>query len=76
MQSSNFDNIGIKPSLLTDKTGEFSFCKDTKKKKLDAASIQNINILSPDSAFMVSIFLLAKSLLLKMHLFHFQFRLE
>lgn len=31
MQSSNLVNIGIKPSLFTDKTGEFSFCKDTEK---------------------------------------------
>lgn len=31
MQSSNFDNIGIKPSPFTDKTGEFSFCKDREK---------------------------------------------
>lgn len=30
MQSSNFDNIGIKPSPFTDKTGEFSFCKERK----------------------------------------------
>lgn len=31
MQSSNFDSIGIKPSLFTDKVGEFSFCKDKEK---------------------------------------------
>lgn len=31
MQSSNFESIGIKPSLFTDKVGEFSFCKDIEK---------------------------------------------
>lgn len=31
MQSSNFDSIGTKPSLFTDKVGEFSFCKDSEK---------------------------------------------
>ena len=32
MQSSNLDNIGIKPSLFTDKVGEFSFCEHKRKK--------------------------------------------
>lgn len=31
MQSSNFDSIGIKPSLFTDKVGEFSFCREKEK---------------------------------------------
>lgn len=30
-QSSSFDSIGIKPSLFTDKAGEFSFCKHKEK---------------------------------------------
>lgn len=47
MQSSNFDNIGIKPSPFTDKTGEFSFCK-VRERKLDSELIPNINNLSPD----------------------------
>lgn len=34
MQSSNFDSIGIKPSLFTDKVGEFSFCKDKEKARV------------------------------------------
>lgn len=34
MQSSNLDNIGIKPSLFTDKVGEFSFCKNKIKTKI------------------------------------------
>lgn len=33
MQSSNFDSIGIKPSLFTDKVGEFSFCIDKEKER-------------------------------------------
>lgn len=35
MQSSNFDSIGIKPSLFTDKVGEFSFCKDKEKARFE-----------------------------------------
>lgn len=41
MQSSNLDNIGIKPSLFTDRVGEFSFCKCSKEKIIFTA-ISNI----------------------------------
>lgn len=40
MQSSNFDSIGIKPSLFTDNVGEFSFCEDREKAKLDVFAAQ------------------------------------
>ena len=38
MQSSNFDSIGIKPSLFTDKVGEFSFCNDKANVRLEVST--------------------------------------
>lgn len=33
MQSSNFDSIGIKPSLFTDKVDELSFCREKEEEE-------------------------------------------
>lgn len=44
-QSSSFDSIGIKPSLFTDKVGEFSFCKDKEKDSFEVhPNINNYNL--------------------------------
>lgn len=42
MQSSSFDSIGMKPSLFTDKVGEFSFCKDKEKVRFEVIPNKNI----------------------------------
>lgn len=45
MQSSNLDNIGIKPSLFIDKVGEFNFCKN-KRIVLKVKTFKTESILS------------------------------
>lgn len=63
MQSSNLDSIGIKPSLFTDKAGEFSFCKDkaqfeviTKEKQLESLQLLHF-IIKTSHSFARNVFL-------------------